>query len=92
MNYDQANNLLSARSRLLYSGMVSAMDEAIGKVIKTYKDVGFWNNTILVFSTGKAIHQSQGLSVWGVGGIAMKIRYLNDIIRPGRYLEMLSLT
>jgi len=33
--------------------MVSAMDEAIGKVIEAYKEADLWDNTVLVFSTGK---------------------------------------
>ena len=32
--------------------MVTAMDDAIGKVVETLQDKKMWENTLLVFSTG----------------------------------------
>ena len=34
-------------------GMVSALDEAVKNVTQSFKDHGLWEDTILVFSTGK---------------------------------------
>ena len=30
---------------------VSGMDESVGKIVESYKRHGFWDNTILIFSS-----------------------------------------
>ena len=37
------------------TGMVSAMDEGIGNLTKVYKELGLWDDTLIVFSTGKTM-------------------------------------
>ena len=32
--------------------MTSAMDEAVGNVVKAFKGKGIWKDTLLVFTTG----------------------------------------
>ena len=36
--------------------MVSAMDEAVENITKTYKQLGLWDDTIMVFTTGKQFY------------------------------------
>ena len=35
----------------VYAAMVEAMDQAVGEVVKTLKDTGEWENTIIVFTS-----------------------------------------
>eukprot|EP00756_Hemistasia_phaeocysticola_P024161 Hpha_TRINITY_DN15933_c0_g1::TRINITY_DN15933_c0_g1_i1::g.72909::m.72909/K01135/ARSB; arylsulfatase B len=39
------------KSRRKYAGMVSALDDAVGQVVQSFRDAGLWDNTLLVFST-----------------------------------------
>ena len=41
------------KNRRIYSGMVTAMDDAIGGIINAFKESGMWENTLTIFSTGK---------------------------------------
>ena len=34
------------------SGMVSAMDEAVGNITQAFQAKGIWENTVTIFSTG----------------------------------------
>lgn len=64
--------------------MVSAMDEAVGRVVKALKDTGHYNNTVIVFTTD--------VSVWLSGGQAGREgarRELNSFRRQPLSLEAL---
>ena len=38
--------------RKTFAGMVSALDEAIGNLTDTLREVGMWENTLLLFNSG----------------------------------------
>jgi len=42
------------------SGMVTAMDEAIGEVVQALTDTNQFTNTILIFSSDVSSYSSQG--------------------------------
>lgn len=49
----------------MVAGMVDAMDEAVGNVSQALREHGLWENTLFIFSTGRA---AQGFGGWGVMG------------------------
>ena len=51
--YIKQNKHFKDKDRQVYAGMVTCMDEAIGNITQSLKENGLWNNTVIVFSTGK---------------------------------------
>ena len=54
--------------RDVYRAMLARLDRGVGTIVKTLKDLGAWDNTLLVFSTdnGGAVSQVRSYLVTGV--------------------------
>ena len=48
---DPYNKTIANKQRRRFAGMVSIMDEAIGNVTSTFKEMGLWDDTLMVFTT-----------------------------------------
>ena len=46
---------IADEQRLTLAGMINCLDEGIGNVTDTLKEAGLYDNTIIIFSTGKLI-------------------------------------
>ena len=49
-------------------GHVTALDETVGKVVELYKRHGYWENTILIFSSDNGANTNKGGSNGGLSG------------------------
>ncbi|XP_052091226.1 arylsulfatase B-like [Mytilus californianus] len=55
-------------NRRVYAGMTSAMDEAIGDVVKSFESKGLWQDTLLVFTTDNGGQVLYGGDNWPLRG------------------------
>ena len=49
---------IANKKRRNYAATATAMDSMIGDVVELYKQFGYWENTIVVFSSGKHVFQT----------------------------------
>ena len=52
----QYSNRIHNSKRQKYAAMLSAVDEGINNITQTLVSAGLWQNTLLIFSTGKIIY------------------------------------
>lgn len=55
-------------NRKVYAGMTSAMDEAIGDVVKSFESKGLWQDTLLIFTTDNGGQVLYGGDNWPLRG------------------------
>ena len=95
----ERNNGITDSKRQYIAGMVTAVDEAVGELVKSLRSRGLWENTVLVFTTDNGGQIMTGGSNWplrggkgsfwegGVKGVGLVNSPL--IARPGRRSQKL---
>uniref|UniRef100_T1IPA0 Sulfatase N-terminal domain-containing protein n=1 Tax=Strigamia maritima TaxID=126957 RepID=T1IPA0_STRMM len=67
-NYTDLYPNIKNEYRKKFSGMVTAMDEGVGKIIKSLKDSGHYDNTLVVFTTDNGGQNLYGGNNWPLRG------------------------
>ncbi|CAL4065161.1 unnamed protein product, partial [Meganyctiphanes norvegica] len=70
-SYERSYKNIKNENRRTFLGMTTAMDEAVGRLIKSLKRTGHYDNSIIVFSTdnGGPAKESGGANNWPLRGV-----------------------
>lgn len=74
---DPYKKTISDTNRRKFAGMVSCLDEAIGNVTNTMKELGMWDETLLIFTTdnGGPVHTFSA-----IGSSNWPLRYVRECL------------
>ncbi|XP_066985387.1 arylsulfatase B-like [Macrobrachium rosenbergii] len=67
-NYSQVYEHIQDQDRRNYLGMVTAMDEAIGRLVTALKETGHYNNSVIIFTTDNGGSVKNSGSNWPLRG------------------------
>ncbi|KAK7075127.1 hypothetical protein SK128_003935 [Halocaridina rubra] len=68
-NYTKPYKYIHDHDRRVYLGMVSALDEAVGRVVQALKSTGHYNNSVIVFTTDNGGTCHHGGNNWPLRGM-----------------------
>ncbi|KAA0186806.1 hypothetical protein HAZT_HAZT002130 [Hyalella azteca] len=67
-NYSDLYKNISDVNRRTYLGMVTAMDEAVGRIVTSLKETGHYDNSVIVFTTDNGGPTISGSNNWPLRG------------------------
>ncbi|XP_066985391.1 arylsulfatase B-like [Macrobrachium rosenbergii] len=67
-NYSDIYSYVKDTNRRLYLGMVTAMDEAVGRLVTALEETGHYNNSVIIFTTDNGGPIRFGASNWPLRG------------------------
>ncbi|XP_068231884.1 arylsulfatase B-like [Palaemon carinicauda] len=67
-NYSDIYSYIRNDNRRLYLGMVTALDEAVGRLVATLKRTGHYQNSVIIFTTDNGGPLKHGGSNWPLRG------------------------
>eukprot|EP00057_Strongylocentrotus_purpuratus_P024403 XP_011678877.1 PREDICTED: uncharacterized protein LOC763377 [Strongylocentrotus purpuratus] len=67
-SYEERYKNIKNTNRRIYAGMMTCLDEAVGKIVHSLQQAGLWDNTVLIFSTDNGGEVAAGGNNWPLRG------------------------